>query len=137
MRYGRYGYAHLLMRISLGLVFIWIGIDILRTPDAWIGFLPATLPLGLDRTLALKLNGALDLGLGLMLLWGHWPKLAALLAGLHLAGIIVVHGIDAVIIRDVGLLGTALALFSWPYHRRRRRRWWKSRAPQYEGQTEE
>lgn len=136
MRYGRYGYAHLLMRASLGIVFIWIGVDILRTPNSWTGFLPSTLPFGLDSALALKLNGAFDLGLGLVLLWGHWPKLAALLAGLHLAGIIVVHGIDAVIIRDVGLLGIALALFSWPYHRRRRW-WWKNRTAHYEGPTED
>ena len=123
MRYGRYGYAHILMRVGLGLVFVWIGIDILRVPDSWIGFLPQVMPFGLTREFALQLNGVFDLLLGLVLISGRVPKLAALLAGLHLAMIIISNGIDAVVIRDVSLLGTALALFVWPYHRRKKR-WW-------------
>ncbi len=126
MRYGRYGYPHILMRVGLGLVFLWIGIDIVRTPDSWIVFLPQVLPFGLTRETALQLTGAFDIILGLLLISGRIPKLAALLAGLHLAGIVIANGVDAVTIRDVSLLATALALFVWPYHRRKKR-WWSKK----------
>jgi len=136
MRYGRYGYPHILMRVGLGIVFLWIGVDIVRTPDSWIGFLPQTLPLGLARETALQLNGFFDIVLGFLLISGRIPKFAALLAGLHLAGIVIANGVDAITIRDVSLLTTALALFVWPYHRRKRRWGKKKRRVQTEQEDE-
>jgi len=133
MRYGRYGYAHLFMRAGLGLTFIWIGIDIFRNPTSWIGFLPSELPLGIAQQTGLFLGGAFDIILGFALLSGRAPKLTSLLAGVHLASIIIYNGIDAVLIRDISLLGTALALFVWPYHRRRKHWWHKSKpAPNHD-----
>lgn len=122
MRYGRYGLSHLILSWGLGIVFLWIGVDILRNPESWIGYLPAALPFGLDRALALKINGAFDIALGASLLLRSWPKLTALLAVAHLAGILFTQGINAIIIRDVGLLGAALSLFFWPQHNHRRHR---------------
>ncbi len=119
MNYGRYNWSHLFLSIGLGSVFLWIGIDILRNPDAWIGYLPATLPFNINPSLALKVNGLIDAALGALLIMRWWPKITASVAALHLLGILVVNGIDAVIIRDIGLLGTALALLAWPkrHHR--------------------
>ena len=121
MKYGRYGMSYWLLRCGLGLVFAWIGVDILRHPETWIGYVPAELPVGLTREVALKLNGVLDIALGLLLIGDKVPKITAVVAALHLIGILVTQGINAVIIRDVGLLGAALALLVWPHHRRRNR----------------
>lgn len=121
MRYGRYGLAYLCLRIGLGIVFVWIGIDILRHPDRWIGYLPEQIPFGFSRELALQSTGALDLALGTAFLIQLWPKLVAALAVIHFIGIFVIHGVDEVLIRDLGLLGTALALLVWParvHHRK-------------------
>lgn len=120
MRYGRYGWSHFFLSFGLGIVFAWIGVDILRHPDIWIGYLPQAIPFGLSRELALKINGGVDLAIGVSFLLRSWPKLTAFFAVAHLAGIIFTQGIDAVLIRDVGLLGTALALFMWPQHHHRR-----------------
>lgn len=120
MRYGRYGWPNRFIRWGLGITFLWIGVDILRNTTAWIGFVPEQVPFGLSRETAIKLGGIADIGLGALLMTGHWPKLVAGLVSLHLVGIIVTNGLDAVIIRDVGLLGAALALFFWPYHRRKK-----------------
>lgn len=119
MRYGRYGWSYFILRISLGFVFVWIGLDILRHSETWIGYVPLELPFALARDTALRLNGILDIVLGLLFLTDKLPKIAASLAILHLLGILVTQGINAVIIRDVGLLGVAVALLVWPHHRRR------------------
>lgn len=119
MNYGRHKWSHFFLSTGLGVVFLWIGIDILRHPDAWLGFLPGNIPLGISRETALQLGGAFDTVLGAILIMRWWPKITATLAALHLAGIIAIHGLDGVLIRDVGLLGCALALLSWPkrHHR--------------------
>lgn len=119
MQYGRYKWSYVFLRLGVGAVFAWIGLDILRHSETWIGYVPPNLPLGLEREVALKLNGLFDLALGLLLITDKAPKSAAALAVAHLIGILVTQGIDAVIIRDVGILGAALALLFWPHHRRR------------------
>lgn len=119
MRYGRYGLSYLVLRVSLGLVFLWIGTDILRHPDVWLGFVPANLPFGIPRAVGLKINGLFDIGLGVVLVVRVFPKTAAALAALHLTGILVTNGIDQIVIRDVGLLGASLALLVWPTAKRR------------------
>lgn len=126
MKYGRYGYSYLLLRVSLGLVFLWIGIDIFRNQTDWIGFLPLTNPLGLARADALRGISIFDIVVGLLLITGHFPRLTSLLAAVHIASVLVVNRLDAVLIRDVGLLGATLALLVWP-HRYHRRHWWQRR----------
>lgn len=117
MSYGRHIWSHRFLSWGLGIVFLWIGFDILKHPDAWIGYVPTELPFGLDRVLALKINGVFDAIVGSLLILGWWPKIIAALAALHLIGILVDQGVDQVIIRDVGLLGASLALLFWPKRR--------------------
>lgn len=118
----RLSLSRFFLRTGLGIVFLWIGLDIFRHPDAWIGFVPAQGALGLDRLALLKAGGAFDIAVGVSLLLGTFSRATALLAMLHLAGVIVTQGLNAVLIRDVGLLGAALSLFFWKnkrgYHRR-------------------
>ncbi len=123
MRYGRYGTSHLLLRIGIGLTFLWIAIDMWRNPNSWIGYLPQQLPGGITRETGLQLTMALDGALGVVFLLNKFPRLAALIAAIHLAGILIVHGIDAVTVRDMGLFGLSLALLFWPQHGYRRSRW--------------
>ncbi len=119
MNYGRYNWSHLFLSAGLGLVFVWIGQDMLRHPDTWIGYIPINTPLGLDRETALKLSGIFNLAIGGLLVLRKWPKIIASLAAIHLIGVLITQGIDAILIRDVGLLGAALSLLAWPkrHHR--------------------
>ncbi len=128
MRYGRYGWPHFFLRWGLGLTFLWIGVDILRHPSLWIGYVPENLLFSLPRETVLRANGLFDVLVGLALIAQFLPKLAALLATVHLAGIVATSGIGAVLIRDVGLLGAALALLLWPAHYHRKKGW-KSKLP--------
>lgn len=138
MRFGRYGTSHWLLRLGLGITFLWIGIDILRHPDAWIGYLPQNIPFGVSRELALQINGVVDAAIGVLFIINRFPRLTALVATGHLAGILIFYGVDAVTIRDVGLFGTALALLFWPQHGYRKH-WWQRifhRKPRYEESDE-
>lgn len=137
MRYGRFGLSFLCLRIGLGIVFLWIGIDIFRHTETWIGFIPTDVPLGLSRTLAVQLTGLFDVAIGLLLMMGAFLKVVALLACAHILVVLGTQGINAVLIRDVGLLGGALALFFWPHGharsslRTRRSRRFKGYPPAY------
>jgi uncharacterized membrane protein len=119
MSYGRHKWPHIFISLGLGITFLWIGLDILRHADAWIGYIPQQLPFGLDREFTLKMTGIFDALLGALFIMRWWPKTAATLAALHLIGILAVQGIDQIVIRDVGLLGASLALLAWPkrHHR--------------------
>ncbi len=90
-----------------------------RHPDAWIGYVPEQLPFSFSRSLFLSLNSLLDATLGALFLLNFFPKVVAAIAALHLLGILVTQPIDAVIIRDIGLLGASLSLLTWPNHYRR------------------
>lgn len=120
MHHGKYWLSYVILRVCLGAVFLWIGLDIYRHPESWIGFVPTNLPLGLAPATALQLNAGLDAVIGILLVLGVFIRIAAALAALHLIGILVTQGIDAVLIRDVGLLGASLALLMWPKQNHKR-----------------
>lgn len=121
MKHGRYGWSYLLLRLGLGLTFLWIGIDMFRNPDAWIGYLPEILPLGIGRGAGLPLIGLIDAGIGILFLTNSFPRAVALIAATHVALIVASNGLDPTIIRDVGLFGATAALVLWPHHRRTHR----------------
>lgn len=123
MRYGRHGWSYLCLRLGLGAVFLWIGVDIWRHPEAWLGYVPSDPALGMPRETVLSTVSVFDAALGILLVMNVWPKLVGLAAAAHLAGVVASNGIDAVLIRDVGLLGAALAIVLWPAYYRRRGRW--------------
>lgn len=127
MKYGRYGWPYLFLRVGLGLTFLFIGVDILRHPTVWLGFVPQETMFSLDRDTMLKMGGLFDITIGLLLTIKAWPRVAAALAVIHLLGIFSLNGIDGVLARNIGLLGTAIAVMVWPNSYRRKRWWWSKR----------
>jgi len=101
------------LRTGLGIVFLWIGIDVFRAPDAWIGYMPDVTLFGLDRASILPMGGVFDMVLGALLIAGLFPRIVAGLGIAHLLYVLITFGVDAVLIRDVGLLGALLSLFFW------------------------
>ncbi|HBE89759.1 MAG: hypothetical protein A3E37_02475 [Candidatus Andersenbacteria bacterium RIFCSPHIGHO2_12_FULL_46_9] len=127
MKYGRYGWPYLFLRVGLGLTFLFIGVDILRHPTVWIGYVPRETMLGLDSETMLRIGGFFDMIVGTLLIIKAWPRVAGALATLHLIGIFSLNGIDGVLARNIGLLGAAIAVLVWPNSYRRRRWWWSKR----------
>jgi hypothetical protein len=124
MKYGRYGLPYLILRAGLGLTFIYIGVDILRHPDLWIGYVPNETMFGLSRDSLLRFGGFFDLIIGALLMTKTAPKIGGSLAVLHLMGIFTLNGIDSVLARNIGLLGAAIAVAIWPSSYRKKKHKW-------------
>lgn len=105
-------YAFHILRVGLAITFLWIGILILREPVAWTGFIrpwAETLLLSTPEK-AMVGTAILDILIGAALLLDFWTFWASLAAALHLVIVLSVAGIDAITVRDIGLLAGALAL---------------------------
>lgn len=102
----------LILRIGLGITFLWIGILIWQNPESWGGYLQpwAVRLLPVPLTQAMLSTAVLDIAVGGLLILGWWAILAAAVGALHLLVILITSGITDITIRDVGLLAAALAL---------------------------
>ena len=107
-----------ILRVGLAITFLWIGILILKQPDAWGGYLQpwAMNLLIVPLEQAMIATAFLDIVIGFLLLIDFFVWPAALIAGLHLIIVLVVSGITDITVRDIGLLAGTLALMadSWP-----------------------
>ncbi|MBI2042029.1 MAG: DoxX family membrane protein [Candidatus Nealsonbacteria bacterium] len=101
------------LRIGAAITFLWIGILILSDPQGWTGFIRPwaadILPISL-----LKLMTSVaffDIFAGIFLLVNYYTWLAALLGSFHLALVLIVSGVNAITVRDIGLLTGTVAIF--------------------------
>src|SRR3989344_5704038 len=108
------------IRLGLGTMFAYSGLDIILHPKSWtwaLRGLPDAIgsvinTIGHERYLMLQ--GGAELAMALAFLAWFLPmpivRFAALFAAIEMAGILLFVGIDAQTFRDIGLLGAALAL---------------------------
>ncbi len=113
--------AEWVLRFSLGAMYLYSGIDIVRHPSAWtwaIRDLPIFInepitAFGVEKFLYIQGIGEIILAI-LLLLWFMSKKVvkyAGLLSAIEMAAIVLLVGVDAVTFRDIGLIGAGLALF--------------------------
>ena len=101
----------LFLRTGLGGVFFFFGLDKLPHPERWVIYYPIFLKsTGIHPYFILKIQGIMEVCLGLSLLAGFFTRLAAVLAAFFLIGVIWVLGWDPIAIRDFGLFFSAAAL---------------------------
>lgn len=101
-----------ILRVGLAVTFLWIGILIFKEPEAWGGFIQpwaaSLLPIPINQ---IMIGTALfDIAIGFLLLVDLLTWLAALGGAVHLAIVLTVSGINAITVRDIGLLAGLLAL---------------------------
>ena len=114
------------LRVGLGVMYLYSGIDIVRHPTAWFWAVRPILkwfPVGMQTALGqpafmknfLMSQGAVEIIFAVILLAWFLPKKyvagVAGLTALEMAAILFLIPIDAVTFRDFGLLGGGLALF--------------------------
>lgn len=104
--------AYHILRVGLGITFLWIGVMIFRSPEFWGGFLQPwaidLLPVPLREVMIS--TAVLDMIIGLALIVDAGVWIAALVASIHLIIILATTGITEITVRDIGLLGGTLAL---------------------------
>ena len=103
--------------IGIAITFLWIGILILKNPEAWGGYLQPwamdLLPIPIAQ--AMVGTAVMDLVIGLLLLTDTWVAPVSALAALHLIVVLTVSGVNEATVRDIGLLAGAFSLLadSW------------------------
>lgn len=103
-----------ILRIGLGITFLWLGYQIWIEPLAWGSFMlpwaQDLLPQPLEQFM--KTTAILDIIIGLWLIIGWKVWIPALLASLHLVGVLITTtgSLQLAISRDVGLLAGTLAI---------------------------
>lgn len=107
----------LIMRVSLGFVFLWFGINEIIDPRYWSGYVPQMarellpipiLPFVQGHGLVLVILGACLL---IKFQLKHVGALAILVLLSIIGGLISMNGFDEIVVRDIGLLGLALAIW--------------------------
>lgn len=105
-------YALPTLRIGLALVFLWFAVNQFLDPSTWEGFIPLWIVnLGVPTQPLIYANATFELIFGLLLLFGVYTRIAALLLAIHLAGITISLGHNAIGVRDFGLTLATFSLF--------------------------
>ncbi len=101
-----------ILRVGLAITFLWIGILIIKNPEAWGGYLKPWAVGLLPIPIAQAMIGAafLDIMIGALLLFNSFVWLAALVGAIHLIIILIVSGITDITVRDIAILAAAVAL---------------------------
>ena len=99
------------LRIGLGMTFLYAGLHVAFDPTSWIGFVPHWLGMIVNPHLFLVIHGIAEIILGGLILSGFFLPAASLLVFLDLFSILVFYGVDDATFRDFGLMMAVLALF--------------------------
>lgn len=101
-----------ILRIGLAITFLWIGIVILKQPEAWGGYMSPwaidLLPLPIKEMMIG--TAILDIAIGALFLVDSFVWIASLVASIHLIIVLVVTGITDVTVRDIAILAAIIAL---------------------------
>ena len=108
------------LRLTLGIMYVYTGVDFLRAPEHWYGFTPAwfsqlVLTVSPSMDVYLRIQGVGELMLGLAFLAWFLPlflvRITAFLSALEIALILLLVGIDLITFRDIPILGASFAVF--------------------------
>ncbi len=102
----------LILRLAVGLPFFLLGIDQLLHPQQWIGYLApwAENLFGVTPLQFFFVNCIFGTSLGVLFILGIFTRYCAIIATLHLIGVMLNLGYTEIAIRDLGILLSAVAL---------------------------
>jgi uncharacterized membrane protein YphA (DoxX/SURF4 family) len=106
-------WAPTVARLLLGLVLLWFGYHELVTPGQWTGYVPVLSGTSRAAQVLVLAHGWVLLVIAVALLGGVAPRLAAGIAAVLLLEIVIslsVTGLSDLVLRDVGVLGLAIAV---------------------------
>ncbi len=103
-----------ILRVGLAITFLWIGVLIFKDPQSWGGYLEpwaaGLLPIPIGQ--AMIGTAILDIVVGTLLLIDSFVWLAALVGAIHVIIVLTLSGITDITVRDIAILGAALALMA-------------------------
>lgn len=104
--------ARTVLRVGLGITFVWIGVRIFMDPAGWGSLAQpwAVRLLPVPLVVFMQANALFDLLVGAMLLIGLWPWLAGAVGAGHILAVLAATGVTDVTVRDIGLFAACVAL---------------------------
>lgn len=107
-----------ILRVGLAITFLWIGVLILEDPSGWADMIPSWAQdlMFMSAKNAMIATAVLDIAVGILLLVNFLPWVGGVVGAAHLAIVLVVVGISAITVRDIGLMAgcIAVAVHTWP-----------------------
>ena len=104
--------APAILRIGIGLVVVWFGLQQVNDPAGWIVYLPSfTKSLPFSQINFVYLNGYFELIFGMFLIVGFYTRIIALFLTLHMTGIVGAVGYNEIGVRDFGIFIGLLSIF--------------------------
>lgn len=101
-----------ILRIGTGITFVWIGILIFQSPEAWGSYMAPwvvdLLPISVKNVMIL--TAILDVTIGFLLLAKIMVWRVAIAAAVHLGMVLIVSGINEGTVRDIAIVAGAIAL---------------------------
>jgi uncharacterized membrane protein YphA (DoxX/SURF4 family) len=114
-------WAPTVARMLLGLVLAWFGYHELVTPALWTGYVPVVSATSSIAVVLVLAHGWLLLMLAVAMIAGITPRVVAAAAAILLLEIVIsltaTGGLSDLTLRDVGVLGLAIALTGRNTHR--------------------
>lgn len=112
MEQAQSSYAKLILRAGLSFVFLWFGFTQLFDQSAWVALIPKGIlaATGLQAEVFVIINGAFEICMAALLVFGIRTRVVAGLLALHLIAIIGDLGLTAIAVRDVGLIFALIAV---------------------------
>ncbi len=116
---GEWGFVA--ARILLGLVLLWFGYHELVVPGLWTGYVPIISQSSHLAQILVLTHGWVLTILAVALIFGVAPRLASLLTVVLMIEIVITlvatAGLSDLVLRDIGVLGLALALLGRSHNR--------------------
>jgi len=103
-----------ILRVGLAITFLWIGILIIKDPEAWGGYLQpwaaSLLPIPIKEVMIG--TGVVDIAIGFLFLIDSFIWIVALVGAIHLIIVLTTSGINEGTVRDIGILSGVIALMA-------------------------
>jgi uncharacterized membrane protein YphA (DoxX/SURF4 family) len=102
------------LSLFLGFVVIWFGVNEVTNPQDWSVFIPKFIASFAPATTLVILHGAVLIVAGISLILNWKRRIASGILALMILSIVITlfsgEGLTEIVVRDIGLLGMALAL---------------------------
>ena len=105
-------YAQLILRAGLSFVFLWFGLNQTLDQSMWVSLIPDSIVslTGLSAKTIVICNGVFEVVMAILLVLGIRVRVVALLLVLHMFTIIWDLGLNAIAVRDIGLMFALLSV---------------------------
>lgn len=107
-------YSGVILRLSIGIVFLYFGWTSLVTPMMWSSYVPEWTTAMIGAETLVRLHGIMEIALGILLVAGIFTRVVALVLFLDLLHILTLLDFGPVWMRDLGLAGAVLSIILMP-----------------------